>query len=862
MKPTPLLALAGLLCFHPLALGSTYPYPNYEDGFGDRAAHLLDFLATWTNTPWPNFSDAHKHYWSVGLATIARSSEGVLHPAVNDGVPFHSRPPVNWGILKYDREPGGVNPLPANRGTGNNLSFSWNPNVFHFIFPGLAALMGLHPDIPAWSHPHHRQPSVTYREKYLEYILNRIDNFNAFTGEGTENHLNMSRGPGWVLASEAVRLGLDFPAAPFTAAERRDQMREWILDWSHRIYQVGIGEWDSGIYHMASLQGWFVVYEYSGPNYADDPEVRDAARAVLDFYAAALALKYSQGHAMGGAELRSGRTFSRMDNGTAYLAYLWFGETTAPPPGSWRGNQVSESVFAAVSSYRPPPEIIRLARRHGTLPATYHNTKPDYLLRAPGQAVEVVHHGPSYTLGSANLNIGGFGSSTWQIVNWKLLADHPESDWPGVFHGNGGFYGPALMNSRDPFAQFVQHRNILLQLHRVPSAAQDFLSPIAALYAEWRDLWRADFFLRFPNPDLGGIQDGYSKINYQGGSASHHEAARTAYLAYPAAAAKIFREGVAFLQFHDTYLAVRSLRSAQPADLGGSLRDSAAGFDQLFGFVLEVGSAAEHGPFTAFQEAVLNQTALDLSERDSAHRIRYRSLAGEWIEAAFATHGAWSEPSYDWDYGVTTPGGVTTMHQHAWRQPDWPSGEGHGRQPSWSVDGVPVDPSQWGVYSGPDLSLRDGILRIAGPGAAGDHVVDYSAERPVFQRRLSYRSWIADPAFALAPAEQAPDAIPALDGVANILKFALDGLRPDVPAAALPALEPLPDGSHRFSYQPRPGTDGVRLDALYSTDLLAWDLLADLPGTSLEEDDVVITFRIQTNPGPRLFIRLRASPVD
>lgn len=711
---------------------------DYETGFASRSEHILNFLVDDFVQPFPNFSDTHKNYWASAIAIVESTPEGIEHPQVNDGDGMSSRPPRYWGILKYDGESAsGDNTDPANRGAGSNTSFSWNSNIFHFIFPGLAHLMGMYPDIPAWSDPHHRDASLTYRENYLRYVLTRTDNYNAFTGEGTENHINMSRPSAWVLASEAARLGVGgFAGQPHTAGERAAQMRQWILDWSKRVYEVGIGEWDSGTYFMVSLQGWFAAYGYAGTEHGADPEVRAAARAVIDHYAAVLALKHVNYH-IGGAESRSGRNFTRMDNGTAYLAYLWFADTEAPPPGSWRGSQAGESVYAAVSSYRPPREIVRLARKGLEAPETYRALKPSYLLQEGGQTVEVVHLGRGYTMGSANMNIGSFHASTWQIQPWKLMVEADAWDqFPaGVVTGNGGFYGLNRNHTRDPWMQLVQHENVLIQFHRVPSDASAIISDVQSKYNDWKAAWYDDFTSRWSRPDWGGFNGDTHMgrripLNFQANTGNINNA-RTAYINYAAGAEVVLEEGVRFARMGEVFIAVRSIRASQPGhNTSNRAFTDTASADQLFGLVMEVGTAAEHGSFAEFRASVIAGTALDLSERDSLNRITYTTLAGDEIAATYETSGAWIEPDYDWNHGVTTPGGVALMHAAPWRQPDWPQGEGHGRQPTWSVNGEAVDPADWDVLDGPRLRLRDARLDVLA-GGAPIYTVDYAGDSPV-----------------------------------------------------------------------------------------------------------------------------------
>lgn len=715
----------------------------WEQDFQGRAQVLMTRLATQNWQPSPNFSDAHKHYWVTGLSLIETTPEGVNHPRLNDGAGADTtRPPLWWGIIKYDREAASGTVSDAARGTasGNNISFSNNPGVFHFILPGLAALAGLYPDIPAWDDPFHGNPALTYRQNYLRFVLQRSDNYNAFTGEGTENHINMSRPSAWVLASEAVRIGYEAPGTTFTAAQRRDQMRAWMLAWSQRMFTVGMGEWDSGTYHAISLEGWLVAYAYAGTERGWDPEVRAAARAVLDVYASILAVKQT-GFMMGGAESRSGRNFSRMDNGTAYLAWLWYGQGSGAPPGSWRDNQAGEAVYAAISDYRPPVRVIELAQRVPTVGETYHNTKPRYLLQAAAESVEVFHAAPTYTLGSANVAIGGFHASTFQVVNWKLLTRPAAGAFPDVVSGNGGFYTLNGANYRDPWTQFAQHENVLVQLTRVPADAAAIVAAVQSAYGQWQASWYSDFTARWSSPDWGGFNGSMYNgrtipLNFQASSGNVGNA-RTSYLVYPSSATPSISGDVRFLQIGQTYLAVRSVRGTAPGLNSGNrtFTDIAPAADQLAGLIIEVGNAVEHGTFTAFRDAVIATTALDVSKRDSENRVTYTNLAGDLIDVTYQVSGSWVEPDFDWDYGVRTPGGVALMHTADWRQPEWPSGDGHGRVPAMTVNGSPVVSDETQLIDGPGLSLGAGVLQVK-DGATVLYRLDYTGAAPQFELLL------------------------------------------------------------------------------------------------------------------------------
>ena len=80
---------------------------------------------------------------------------------------------------------------------------------FHFTFVGPAIVFTKYPDAPALSEEHSTRGvigtpyTVTVLDSYILEVMTRNDNYNAFTGEGTENHINMNRTSGWIYAQLA-----------------------------------------------------------------------------------------------------------------------------------------------------------------------------------------------------------------------------------------------------------------------------------------------------------------------------------------------------------------------------------------------------------------------------------------------------------------------------------------------------------------------------------------------------------------------------------------------------------------------------------------------------------------------------------
>ncbi len=572
---------------------------------------------------------------------------------------------------------------------------------FHFPFVGMSRLMKEFPEAPAL---------VEHRDEFLGRILTDTSHYNALTAEGTENHVGMSRTSGYLFATEAREI----PGLAATAEDWEARIKAWALDWARKIYHVGTGEWDSSVYTTYNLIGWINLHDH-----AHDAELRATARAVLDFYAAAIALKYTQ-RVYGGPESRGTTDYTRRSSATEYLGWLWFGQAAeVDEPEFWRTSEYIQSIYAALSDYRPPAAAVALARKEFPRPATYVNTKPSYLLTRPAESVEVFHIGATYTLGSVFTPYGGWANSSYGTVNWKMVLENPGGA-PGIVWGNGGMKSDRHGRGRNPFDQFAQHESVLVQMTRVPENAAAIRDEVNALIDEWKVAFRRDFEKRWDD------DTDHNPVG-RGGQGSLDDAPRS-HIFLPADAEVIERDGVVFAAYAGTWLAVRSLGNDLPRKSDGRLSDHGTP-GSLAGFVLEAGDFLTHGPFLDFQRAVLDRTALDRS-RLADGRVVYTDLAGREIDVRYQTAGEWVEPDYDWNFGVTEQRVILTTDD--WIQPDWPTGEGHGRLAAWSVDGVPADhAARRAVYDGPNLSLDGGVLRLRGQEAT--HVVDFSGTLPAFR---------------------------------------------------------------------------------------------------------------------------------
>lgn len=575
---------------------------------------------------------------------------------------------------------------------------------FHFPFIGMARLMARYGEAPAIQQ---------HREEFLRRILLDEGHFNALTSEGTENHVGMSRTGGYIFALQAA----DIEDLSERAAFWQTQLSDWLRRTAARFYEVGNAEWDSSVYAVYNMAGWFTLFDYS-----PDAEIRAIARAVLDYYATFIALKYSQ-RVYGGPESRAGGRPDSRSASTEFLGWLWFGEAAeADEPDFWRGSEYIQSVYAATSTYRPPPGLSRLARKDGSVLGTYINAKPSYLLTRENESTEVFRIGPSYTMGTVFTPYGGWASSSYGTLNWRLTALCGEVG-PAVFTGAGGFWGDTRARGRSPFDQFVQEGNVLVQMTRVPSEIEaEWTSAIEPRLREWRTRFREYFEKRW------GPEGNHNPVNWRTPDRALFEQARRSFLYFPPDVTVVEGDEVVFLAHGATYLAVRSLGRERPVVERGRLADE-ADFDQIAGFVIEVHSGATEGEgaFAQFQETSMQSSRLDRRALADG-RVVFHSQ-DRLLEVAFTDAGEWVEPDYDWNFGVAEPRVFLTTDD--WIQPDWPSGPMHGRLAQWWVDGQRVDyTTHRAVIDGPGILLKDSVLTIS----LGDepYVVDFSGAGPRF----------------------------------------------------------------------------------------------------------------------------------
>jgi len=603
-----------------------------------------------------------------------------------------------------------------------------NNSPFHFTLVGMARIMSLFPQSPQM---------MAAKNTYIANIFSRSDKYNAFTDEGTENHNNMARTSGYLACQNALG-NASFPAA----ANKMADSKSWIMQFSKNLLFCGSSEWNSSQYGAYNLIGWLNLFDF-----ATDPEVKAAARAVLDYYALEIGLHYSQGWT-GGSEMRSsgvpafGTGNSANNFGTSsqdYLGWLWFGDLSRNVGTNyWQGNEYIQSIHAATSGYRPPYFAIQLARKQTAKPSLFKASKGEYFGKVPSFLHQNFYLDEGYNLGTAYVPYGGWGGGCFAIHSWKLVGKvNPISGdsvkAPQMITGAGRYYNQSRGRGRQPYDQFVQNKNVLIQMTKTPANAAQIDSDIQQIFATWFAKWDTAFAQRF---SAGGAPNPVGKI---GGAITNKN---ESYISYPTAANVVRTTNTVFIELENAFIAIRSLSKtipATPVDDGNATRkmivdDAALG--DMCGFVLEAGNKTPNFSFANFQSAITSKNGLNKSQLASG-MVTYISLQNETIEATYSINGNQKEPIFDWGYGPTTQQIFQTTPPYI--QPNtWPVTNG-GKVATWKVNGDPVLLDlNWPVYEGEGISLKNRILNYTGDsaGISTFYKVDYTGNIPVFTSGL------------------------------------------------------------------------------------------------------------------------------
>lgn len=206
----------------------------------------------------------------------------------------------------------------------------------------------------------------------------------SWLDQGTENHMFMQRASGLALLDGSGW------QSPYPAVAATNEA--WLRAEISKFFTIGQGEFNSSTYTGYSIAGLLNLYDF-----AKTPELKTLAKAGLDWLATNMALRYSWG-TMGGAESRGYDRGTGDGSGLSAIAWLWWGGVDAPDISN---NYARVALIPALSSYRPPAALEKLALKEIPLPFQLRATHPAYYSYHQAQQFgETFYVTPDYSLGT------------------------------------------------------------------------------------------------------------------------------------------------------------------------------------------------------------------------------------------------------------------------------------------------------------------------------------------------------------------------------------------------------------------------------------------------------------------------------
>ena len=268
--------------------------------------------------------------------------------------------------------------------------------------------------------------------------------------QGTENHMFMQRMSGLALM-DGSGWSNSLPAVAATN-------EAWLRSELNKFLTIGQGEFHSSTYYGYAIGGLLNLYDF-----AKTPELKQLAKATLDWYAANMALRLSWGTA-GGAESRGFDRGTWDGSGLSALAWIWWGDNpkTVERIGN---NKARVAVLAALSDYRPPHQFKALARKEVPLPFVLKASHPIYYTyHEDNQFWETLYVTSDYSLGTLLIPRRSYqvkGTINAQYATYKLVIRDPKAVSNAVISLGGTFHN-SMATGASPGDQYIQEKGALI----------------------------------------------------------------------------------------------------------------------------------------------------------------------------------------------------------------------------------------------------------------------------------------------------------------------------------------------------------------------------------------------------------------
>lgn len=427
------------------------------------------------------------------------------------------------------------------------------------------------------------------------------------------------------------------------------------------LYRVGTGEWDSHNYLSHTVAPIHNLYDF-----AKDPEVRLLAKAALDHYYTAAAVKYRNGN-WNGPNKRDYNAVRPMTASPGVFS-LYFGNNPYLPKADY------DIVHLAASAYRPPMAVMELARKNGLTGTELKVNHAPYSSPMQGKYqvnpsyYETQYFGETFQLGTL-----ARGTQESDANGFKIVADDPKTGAemiqlvPGSdpnFPGSPQYQRGKLVGR----GRVAQNRNLAIYLVRGSNTPWTWVTPNTTQV----DIQKDVLFLKHANTWMA-FHPIQTKITGQ-------DEAKSDKLRYRIKRTKLKKDQIAnppdwivpgSIKKDDkgrTWAQRKQERYLEYQALTATFEGN--GYS---GFAIEIGDPTTHPDFPSFQKAVLSKTQLDISKaaeglvrfQDSLgkHTVEIRAkeqLSGSPVLADGQVRN-WKAPFVK--YGSTDPNGPSPIEQ-------------------------------------------------------------------------------------------------------------------------------------------------------------------------------------------------------
>ena len=301
-------------------------------------------------------------------------------------------------------------------------------------------------------------------------------------GDGEGKDWDIGKRGGWVDSRNTDNLRAMREVSVYLMAEEtgnestRRLYKQKIQRYVGALYHIGMGEWDSTVYHGHTFAPYLSLYDF-----AQDREVKKLAKAALDWMSAAAAIKYYRGGWGGPSKRDYGYGNIVYGSSAARTFWLYFGDTTFPNP-----KPELDTLHLITSTYRPPQAIVALARKQFPKPVEILSTKPRYENWKPGRDQkpgywETTFFGNSYQMGSL---AGTFADG--DVSPFKLMA---YNSLRGVDYFVANTDGNWVQPGKNPDDQIGQYQNLLIWLRPTSNIPFFFQLPKTAKVEIEQGIW-------------------------------------------------------------------------------------------------------------------------------------------------------------------------------------------------------------------------------------------------------------------------------------------------------------------------------------------------------------------------------------